>query len=336
MFKFIIALFCSTAFAQTINLPPTGGSGSGITALTGDVTATGPGSAAATVAAIMGTTVDGTTGTVNVVFSASPTITGALQINTVGPSGYLTLLNTGNGGTVKYSYNNHWLETFYDGVEFKSVDDAGYAYWSFSNRSGIPVDSFYGSANTPIFQINGNTINLYDETNVNALQIVSTSTGGISSNGVSTIQTPVTGAGANNDIAISTANGSGNITFSTNGGSDLIVLDASALIHIESATTYVPNAYLEDNSDIPSLDPNARLAYYPNGSAGSSGSTAIDYSTNGHVKIGGLLNIPVQTLGNTPTAISSGDVTFTSTFILCVWTGSAWKETYSLATTCTF
>lgn len=50
--------------------------GNYITALTGDVTATGPGSVAATVAAIQGTTVSGTTGTTNVVFSTAPTIAG--------------------------------------------------------------------------------------------------------------------------------------------------------------------------------------------------------------------------------------------------------------------
>lgn len=46
----------------------------GITALTGDVTATGPGSVAATVAKIQGTTVSGTTGSGNVVFSTSATL----------------------------------------------------------------------------------------------------------------------------------------------------------------------------------------------------------------------------------------------------------------------
>lgn len=55
-----------------------GVSGSAITALTGDVTAAGPGSAAATVAKIQGTTVSGVTGSGNVVFSASPTLTGTI------------------------------------------------------------------------------------------------------------------------------------------------------------------------------------------------------------------------------------------------------------------
>ncbi len=48
-------------------------SGNYITALTGDVTATGPGSVASTVAKIAGTTVSGTTGSGNVAFSTSPT-----------------------------------------------------------------------------------------------------------------------------------------------------------------------------------------------------------------------------------------------------------------------
>lgn len=49
--------------------------GNYITALTSDVTASGPGSVAATVAKIQGTTVSGTTGTTNVVFSSAPTLT---------------------------------------------------------------------------------------------------------------------------------------------------------------------------------------------------------------------------------------------------------------------
>lgn len=48
--------------------------GNYITALTGDVTASGPGSVPSTVAKIQGTTVSGTTGTTNVVFSSSPTM----------------------------------------------------------------------------------------------------------------------------------------------------------------------------------------------------------------------------------------------------------------------
>ena len=46
----------------------------GITALTGDVTATGPGSASASIAQILGNPVLGTTGSNNVVFSTSPTL----------------------------------------------------------------------------------------------------------------------------------------------------------------------------------------------------------------------------------------------------------------------
>jgi hypothetical protein len=57
--------------------------GAYITALTGDVTGTGPGATATTVAKIQGTTVSGTTGTGNVVFSASPTFTGTLAAGAV-------------------------------------------------------------------------------------------------------------------------------------------------------------------------------------------------------------------------------------------------------------
>lgn len=80
-------------------------SGSYITDLTGDVTASGPGSAASTVAKIQTKTVSGTTGTVNVVFSTSPTLTtpvlGAATATTINgaaitatTSGTLTLANS--------------------------------------------------------------------------------------------------------------------------------------------------------------------------------------------------------------------------------------------------
>lgn len=51
-----------------------GGSSVAITSLTGDVTGTGPGATATTVAKIQGTVVSGTTGSTNVVFSTSPTL----------------------------------------------------------------------------------------------------------------------------------------------------------------------------------------------------------------------------------------------------------------------
>lgn len=82
--------------------------GNYITALTGDVTASGPGSVASTVAKIQGTTVSGTTGTTNVVFSGSPTIvtptittsaTVPLIIGGTGTTSTLTLRPTSGVGT---------------------------------------------------------------------------------------------------------------------------------------------------------------------------------------------------------------------------------------------
>ena len=67
-----------TAF-ENLQAQVSGSVGSAITALTGDVSATGPGSAVATIEAIQGNAVSGTTGTGNVVFSASPTLTGTLN-----------------------------------------------------------------------------------------------------------------------------------------------------------------------------------------------------------------------------------------------------------------
>lgn len=61
-------------------------------ALTGDVTAAAN-SFATTVAKIQGTTVSGTTGSGNVVFSASPTFTGTVNISTLSLTNALTLPN---------------------------------------------------------------------------------------------------------------------------------------------------------------------------------------------------------------------------------------------------
>lgn len=73
--------------------------GSAITSLTGDVTATGPGAAAATVAKIQGTTVTGTTGSGNVVFSNAPTLTGLLSGSSASFSSTVTASNISGTNT---------------------------------------------------------------------------------------------------------------------------------------------------------------------------------------------------------------------------------------------
>jgi hypothetical protein len=73
-----------------------------INQLTGDVTATaasGSQSKATTVAAIAGTTVSGTTGTGNVMFSASPTTTGTLTAAAISASGTVTGSNLSGTNT---------------------------------------------------------------------------------------------------------------------------------------------------------------------------------------------------------------------------------------------
>lgn len=87
--------------------------GNYITALTGDVTATGPGSVASTVAKIQGKTVSGTTGTTNVVFSASPTFTGTPLTTNLGvtnifadPVGAHALITTGGTGGITLHDSN--------------------------------------------------------------------------------------------------------------------------------------------------------------------------------------------------------------------------------------
>ena len=58
-------------------------------------------------------------------------------------------------------------------------------------------------------------------------------------------------------------------------------------------------------------------------------------STSGNTTIAGLLTLPVQTLGNTPTGVN-GSIALTSTYIMCVYNGSSWVKTADGSTVCTF
>jgi hypothetical protein len=49
-----------------------------------------------------------------------------------------------------------------------------------------------------------------------------------------------------------------------------------------------------------------------------------------------VLTLPVSGLGVTPSGNSAGQLALTSVWILCVYTGVAWKEVSSIGTTCTF
>lgn len=106
--------------SETGIYPPSGGGGGGnaITELTGDVTASGPGVAVATVAAIQGNTVTGTTGTGKVVFDTSPVlvapaigtpVSGNLSNCTNLPivGGTTGILTVARGGTGTVTNTNH-------------------------------------------------------------------------------------------------------------------------------------------------------------------------------------------------------------------------------------
>lgn len=97
-----------TVNAKGLITAASSGAGNGITQLTGDVLAgPGSGSQAASIAAVQGNTVVGTTGTTNVVFSASPTLSGTAIIPAIigntatasGPGGAVTVAGAPGGAT---------------------------------------------------------------------------------------------------------------------------------------------------------------------------------------------------------------------------------------------
>lgn len=98
--------------------------GNYIIALTGDVSATGPGTVAATIEAIQGNTVSGTTGTGNVVFSASPTFTGQLS-SANGSASAPTYSFTSSTGTGVYSSASNTLDFATNGTNNWRIDATG-------------------------------------------------------------------------------------------------------------------------------------------------------------------------------------------------------------------
>ena len=84
------------------------------------------------------------------------------------------------------------------------------------------------------------------------------------------------------------------------------------------------------DASLPDQTGNAGSVFTTNGSA-SSWTTSIPSLT-----LTTLLNIPVQGLGVTPTGAIAGSTVYTSTWLLCVYTGAAWVQAATGATTCTF
>jgi hypothetical protein len=59
-------------------------------------------------------------------------------------------------------------------------------------------------------------------------------------------------------------------------------------------------------------------------------------ATATNVTVSGLLNLPVQASGTTPSGAVNGSVAFTSLHVLCVYTGTSWVQVANGSTTCTF
>lgn len=168
----LVALF-APAIAQAQIGPAPGGGGSGITALTGDVTASGTGSVAATVAAIAGVAVGTPTGTTNVVFSNSPTLVsptlGNAAATSFGLSGNIsaaawttsgiryknaavTLTDTSSSGTVATVYNDVWGGNTNAASSATTYTNAFGSYFkapiagtnvTFTNKYAVGVDSLF-------------------------------------------------------------------------------------------------------------------------------------------------------------------------------------------------
>jgi hypothetical protein len=136
--------------------------GTAITDLTGDVSATGPGSVPATIEAIQGKAVIGTTGTVNVVFSNAPTLTGLLSggsasfTSTIAASNFSGSSSGSNTGDVTLSNTNSIDLAFSSGQLLLAATlnlsagtvDAGYIPIALSIKSdGLFAE---GLAGTPV------------------------------------------------------------------------------------------------------------------------------------------------------------------------------------------
>ncbi len=98
--------------------------------LTGDVTGSGSSSIVTTVAKIQGVTVSGTTGTGNVVFSASPTFTGTVGCAALTPTGLIDISGA-SAGQIKFpstqnaSSDAHTFDFYEEGTWTPSITFGG-------------------------------------------------------------------------------------------------------------------------------------------------------------------------------------------------------------------
>lgn len=143
-----------------------------INQLTGDVTTSAASqsqSKAATVAAIQGTTVSGTTGTGNVVFSASPTLTGTITAAAETLSGTLTLSGS-TTNTVLYSNGSKAVVSVPTGTDgFILTQVAGVPVWAAAgSTSSFNANWITADGTTKVVTHNLGTLDvmvqLYDKT----------------------------------------------------------------------------------------------------------------------------------------------------------------------------
>lgn len=137
-----------------------GGSGGGsITAGTGDVTFSGSGSVATTVAKIAGVSVGTPTGSGNVVFSASPTMSGAVVINGGASTDAITLNGTpANGTAFKISNTGgHTAEFTFGGSSYTGFY-YGYDDTSNANIFAMSTGGWYMTSSQPLGWVNNATV----------------------------------------------------------------------------------------------------------------------------------------------------------------------------------
>lgn len=253
-----------------------------INQLTGDVTAgpaVGSESVAATIASIQGTTVSGTTGTGNVVFSVSPTITGLLTAAQITTTAFQLTTSpvAGDVLTSDSSGNGTWQALPNPGLDQEAASNGG-GFYTMTKAAGLNLAINIGTPYTD----NNFTVRLPDATTLQIGSVVQIATWASSlgqnfqPTNINVANNDGTGFGGrgtipvywNQTLALSCADNS-----STNGTWQILSLGPSSDI---SGDTFIPN--------------NLRV---------SGVSTLLQYAS--------ITNAQTNGMPSSPTAITTGD-----------------------------